>query len=97
MQWFSREEGVAGSCSKHLAACQEFQISTSWINSQAYFTPEEVVFHLTITCKTIFILIFVDLLKFSLSIIMKNFEKGKKIVAWSWPVLLWAFSAHYDN
>jgi len=97
MQWFSREEGVAGSCSKHLAACQEFQISTSWINSQAYFTPEEVVFHLTITCKTIFILIFVDLLKFSLSIIIKTFEKGKKIVAWSWPILLWAFSAHYDN
>ena len=71
-------EGVAGSCSKHLAACQEFQISTPWINSQAYFTPEEVVFCLTITCKTIFILIFVDLLKFSLSINIKTFEKGKK-------------------
>ena len=78
MQWFSREESVADSCSKHLVACQEFQISTPWINSHTYFTPEEVVFPLTITCKTIFILIFVDLLKFSLSINIKTFEKGKK-------------------
>lgn len=97
MQWFLRGESVASSCSKHLVALQEFQISTPWINSHANFTPEEVVFHLTITSKTIFFLIFLDLLKFSLCINIKTFEKGKKIVAWSWPALLWAFSAHYDN
>ena len=38
MQQFPREESVTGTSSKQLVACQELQISTPWLNSQAYFT-----------------------------------------------------------